>query len=186
MTVQPTASVLQRVPDTVLLCIGVPRHIAYQRFGMRGCGLQLDDQNEFDWPSSTITVLLNQEWKLFLKVNGKPFTDLPTGHGYARVDIPTMRQFIASHEKVKNFLDLHSANRWLRLGSGAFLEPWELDSQQAYLVDMPSSDFDRYYVSDPRGNPTFSEISRRSGRHSPVLRGPAPPGIPSPGRGGWI
>lgn len=177
---------MERVPETVFLTLGIPRSQAAE-LGMLGCGLQLGDSGEYLWREATITVDLGRrEVATFLRVNGIPFTLIPNHRNTARISFVQMETFIAKVAGIRDFLSLHRRNKFLRLGRRAYLEPWELTSRDSFLIRMSDEDFLRYYIADPRGQLMASEITSRTCLHSPLLKGAVPPGLPDPARGGWI
>jgi len=176
---------LARVPLTVLLVLRLTRDNAYQ-YGMIGCGLQLDDSGEFDWAQTTITLSPDkEEVQLFLKVKGIEYSFVPSERKPIRVSLLVFEEYVQKYAAIQAFLESHRRNKFLRLGQRAFAPSWELDSHDAFLIRMEDSDFDRCFVTDPRGPMTYSEIARRQFRHSPVML-ERPQGLPDPGQGGWI
>lgn len=176
---------LSRVPDTVLLVLGMSRDKAYQH-GMIGCGLQLDDSGEFDWVKTTITLSPSrEEVLLFLHVRGIEYSLVPTERKPIRVSILDFEDYVLRYAAIQEFLELHRKYRYLRLGRKAFDSPWELDSHDAFLIRMADNEFTRCFVTDPRGPLTFSEIARGQSRHPPHMV-ERPQGLPDPGQGGWI
>lgn len=177
--------VLSRVPVTVFLFLGVTRQDAY-KVGMVGCGLQLADSGEFDWAETTISVnLTNDEVRVFLRTKHIPFTVSPVSSSTLRVGILDFKEYIERHSMIVDFLSTFRRNRYLRLGSRAFLDPCDLDSRDSFILGLSDKEFDASFVSDPRGPLSFSEISSRSGRHSPVQYRPIR-GLPDPGQGSWM
>lgn len=176
---------LRRVPDTVFLFLGISRERASQ-MGVIGCGLQLNDDYEYSWSETTVTLSPNkEEVRIFLTVRRIPFSHVPNEQRPLRISMLDMEDFILRYENIQRFLCMYRRNRFLRLGHRAYVPSWELDSREAFLLGMSDDDFDRHYVADPRGQLTFGEIARRESRHSPVeLVRPA--GIPDPGQGYWI
>jgi len=177
---------MDRVPETVFLTLGIPRYQASE-LGMLGCGLQLDDSGEYLWREATITLDLScKEVLIFLKVNGIPFTLIPNIRNTARISFMQMETFISKVTGIREFLRAHQRNKFLRLGSKAYLEPWELNSQEAFRIGMSDEDFATYYIPDPRGRLLNTEVTLRCSLHSPLLKGTNPPGLPDPAKGDWI
>lgn len=177
--------VLSRVPTTVFLVLGVTRDRAYH-YGMVGCGLQVDDSGEFDWAQTTVTLSPDkEEVLLFLKVRGIEYSLVPSDRKPIRVSILDFEDYMRRFASIQEFLELYRRYRYLRLGPKGFGSPWELDSREAFLIRMESNEFNRYFVTDPRGQLTYSEIARRVSRHAPTMLA-VPPGLPDPGKGGWI
>jgi hypothetical protein len=177
---------MERVPEVVFITLGVPRARA-KELGMLGCGLQLDDAGEYHWREATITLDLGR-WEVttFLRVEGIPFTHIPGFQETARITFLQMETYINKFKGIKEFLALFRRNKFLRLGRKAYLDPWELNSQDSYVLRMSDEDFLRYYIADPRGQLLASEITSRHALHTPVLRGVVPPGLPDPEVSGWI
>jgi hypothetical protein len=177
--------VLSRVPTTVFLFLGVSRQDAH-KMGMIGCGLQLDNTGEFAWGETTISLNLEiPEVCVFLRTRKIPFSTLVENNLVARIPILEMVEYAKRFGDVVEFLRLHAKNKYLRLGSRAFLDPWDLDSRDSFLLRMNDEEFASSFISDPRGRPLLAEVTSRNGRHSPKqVR--AVPGLPDPGRGSWI
>jgi len=176
---------LARVPDTVLLVLRMTRDHAYQ-YGMIGCGLQLDDSGEFDWAKTTITLSPSKEEViLFLKVRGIEYSIVPSERKPIRLSILDFEDYVHRYVHIQEFLDMHRRNRFLRLGRRAFFPAWELDSHDAFIILMKDDEFSHHFVTDPRGQPTYSEIAREQSRHVPLMVR-RPLGLPDPGLGGWI
>jgi len=176
---------LSGVPTTVLLTLGLTRDEAYQ-YGMIGCGLQLDSTGEFDWAQTTITLSPDkEEVMVFLKVRGIEYSLVPTERKPIRVRILDFEDYVLRYVSIQKFLDGYRRNRFLRLGERASRPAWELDSHDAFLLGMDDDQFRSSFVSDPRGQPTFSEVARGVTRHAPYMLA-RPQGLPDPGQGGWI
>jgi len=177
--------VLERVPTTVFLFLRTSRADAH-KMGMIGCGLQLNDQSEYDWSETTISLDLRlPQVCVFLKTKKIEFSVLPERNLVARVPILVMEDYVAQYATVISFLDMHKRNKFLRLGHRAFLDPWDLDSRDSYILRLSDEEFESSFIADPRGQPLLSEITSRSGRHSPKQFRTIP-GLPDPGVGSWI
>jgi hypothetical protein len=180
-----SARALERVPTTVFLFLGVNRQDAHS-MGMVGCGLQLDDLGDYAWRETTISLNLGlPQVCVFLKTRNIPFSTLPGKDGISRLPIADMLGYIKDFPLISSFLEVHRRNKFLRLGRRAFLDPWDLDSRDSFLLSMSEDDFSSSFVSDPRGPPLHSEIASRVGRHSPKQFRTVP-GLPDPGQGSWI
>jgi len=180
-----SGSCLSRVPRTVLLVLGLTEDNAYL-MGMRGCGLQLGHDGEWSWPETTVTLSSQvEEVQVFLHVRSVENTVVKPGLDLVRVSIQQMLDYVQMHEAIREFLVLHRRYRYLRLGANAFVPSWELDSHDAFLIRMPSDEFDRHFVADPRGQPSYGEVARRLSRHRPTMLS-RPRGLPDPGQGGWM
>lgn len=176
-------SLLARVPDTVTLYLGFPRDKLYQ-FGMVGCGLQLDDSHDFDWASATCTLRRDvDEFLIYMSTRGVAPSEIPGCGDFHRIPIRTMADYCQSFARISQFLAAYWKNRFLRLGGKAHLRPEQLNSQDAFILEMEESDFRRFYLSDPRGILTGAELMRGLTRHPPVLLGGVPPGLPDPETG---
>jgi hypothetical protein len=180
-----SSSALLRVPTTVFLFLGVNRLDAH-KMGMIGCGLQLDDSGEYAWRETTISLdMSNAHVRVFLKTRNIPFSVLPENDSVLRIHISLMKEYVLQFANISSFMDAYQRNRFLRLGSRAFLDPWDLDSRDAFMLRMSEEDFSSSFITDPRGRPLHSEVTSKIGRHSPKqIR--AVPGMPVPGLGSWI
>jgi hypothetical protein len=180
------AEPLLRVPTTVFLFLGFSRRDSHE-MGVVGAGLQLDmESGEFAWGETTISVDLNRtEVKIFLESRGIQHSGLPEKQGITRIPILQAKEYLEEYENICDFLQIFKERRFLRLGNRAFLDPWDLDSRDAFILRMCETDFSHYFIADPRGQPLSSEVTSRKGRHSPLMVS-KPPGIPDPGAGGWI
>jgi len=179
-------SYLLRVPTTVFLVLGISRATAHS-IGMIGCGLQLDDSMEYDWRETTVTLDLgNPHVCVFLRIKKIDFSTIPSGPPLiARVPILVMEEYVKCYFTIKSFLEDYRRNRFLRLGSRAFLDPWDLDSRDAFMLRLSDSSFEESFISDPRGQLLHSEIASKVGRFPPKQFREVP-GIPDPGMGSWI
>jgi hypothetical protein len=177
--------VLERVPVTVFLFLGVNRQDAHS-MGMIGCGLQLDDSGDFSWGDTTVSLDLSlPQVCVFLKTKRIDFSVLPEKSNITRVPIKTMVDYVSSYETVLSFLENFRKNRFLRLGHRALLDPWDLDSRDSFMLRLSEEEFSSSFIADPRGPPLLSEITSRTGRLSPKQFRPVP-GLPDPGVGSWI
>jgi hypothetical protein len=178
---------MDKIPEMVFLTLGVSRSQAAQR-GMVGCGLQLNPSTyDYMWAETTFAMDFGRaEVRIFLTINGIPFSPLPGNGGIVRIPFLQMETYLSRYQGIKDFLDSYRKNRFLRLGSRSFLEPWELNSRDAFLLGMSNEEFLRYYVVDPRGAPTSSMVTNQLPLHSPVLLGSDPEGLPVPQESGWI
>lgn len=178
---------MDAIPEMVFLTLGVSRAEA-ARCGMVGCGLQLNPSTyDYMWAETTFALDLGRaEVRCFLTINGIPFSPIPGIEDIARIPFLLMETYLNKFQGIKDYLDHYRRNRFLRLGSRCYLEPWELNSRDAFLLGMSDEEFLRHYVVDPRGVPTSSMISRRLSLHSPVLTREEPEGLPVPRQGGWI
>jgi len=179
------SSVLARVPTQVFFFIGVSRQDAHT-MGMIGCGIQLDSHCEYDWKEFTISLDLNNpQVCVFLRTKNIQFSLLPGRNLVARIPILFMQEYVRIYPRILSFLDNHRKNKFLRLGRRAFLDPWDLDSRDSFVLSMSNEEFSFFFISDPRGPPLASEVASRIGRHSPKLYR-ACPGLPAPDMGSWI
>jgi len=178
--------VLGRVPVTVFLFLRISREDAHS-MGMVGCGLQLDATGDYSWADTTVSISLeNVQANIFLKTRKMDVHALPgLGDRIARIPILDMVEYIRLYPNILSFLERYRKNRFLRLGRRAFLDPWDLDSRDSFLLNMDDSEFESSFIQDPRGPPLASEVASGNGRHSPKLIR-APPGLPDPGVGSWI
>lgn len=176
---------LSRIPTTVFLFLGVNRPDAH-KMGVIGCGLQLDDQGEFAWGETTVSLDLNNVYVcVFLRTRNIPFSVHPENNLISRVHISLVKDYVSQFANISSYIDDYRRNRFLRLGHRAFLDPWDLDSYDAFLVRMSDEEFSSSFIADPRGQPLHSEIASKVGRHSPK-RIRDIPGMPVPGSGSWI
>lgn len=173
------------IPEIIFQFLRISRAHA-EELGIEGCGLQLNDSGEFHWSESTISLARERdEVKMFLHLEGVEVSQLP-GTGILRIPITQAEQYVALFPSIVDFLQLYRRNRFLRLGRRARLPPWELDSHDSFLIKMSDSDFNRYYIHDPRSRmSTAGVINPAAFLHSPILAAVAPPGIPLPGEGSW-
>lgn len=178
------SGVLSRIPTTVFLFLGVNRLDAH-KMGIVGCGLQLDDQGEFAWGETTISLDVgNARVRVFLRTRNISFSVHPESSSISRVHISLVKDYVSQFANISSFIDDYRRNRFLRLGHRAFLDPWDLDSYDVFLVRMDDEEFSSSFIVDPRGQPLHSEITSKIGRHSPKqIRGI--PGMPFPGLGSW-
>jgi len=177
---------MDRVPGLVFEFLGTTRGTAHE-MGMVGCGLQLDPSGEYSWRDTTCTLdLKKDEVKVFLTIEGIPFSSLPEHQGYARVSLLHMEEYCHYFSSIQEFLVLYRRNRFLRLGSRARESPWNLDSRESYILRMDDSVFMTHFVADPRGHLPYSQIiSTNNTLHDPIMLR-KPDGLPDPGLGGWI
>lgn len=176
---------MERVPNLVFSFLGIDRGTAHN-MGMVGCGLQLDDTGEYSWKDTTATLDLGKDQvKIFLTIEGIPFSGIPSKDGYARVSLLHMEQYCEYYSSIQEFLELYRKNRFLRLGRRARLPPWSLNSRDAFILRMEDNAFLTHFVPDPRGRVPHSRISSDDVLHEPLML-ELPDGLPSPGRGGWI
>lgn len=154
---------------------------------MIGCGLQLDDHGEYSWRETTATLSLNkEEVKLFLEIEKISYSHHPSGGSLVRVSLLQMKEYIEYFPSIQEFLLNHRKNRFLRLGRRSRLPAWELDSHDAYLINMRDSDFENHYIADPRGQLSFAQsLNAQAYLHEPFMK-TIPQGLPSPGESGWI
>jgi hypothetical protein len=182
---KPSTGVLERVPTTVFLLLGVNRQDAHS-MGMVGCGMQLDDEGEYAWRETTVSLdVRNSHVCIFLETKKILPLDLPNAPSFKRVPILVMEEYIKVYPNIVRFLEQYRRNRFIRLGPRAFLDPWELDSRDSFILSLDDEMFSSYFLADPRGKPLFSEAASRSGRHAPMLLRSLP-GLPDPGVGSWI
>jgi len=179
-----TTPVLSRIPTTVFLLLGKTREYCHQS-GMVGCGLQLDDHGEILWSEVTVSVTLTRSVCTFLRLEGIPFSLHPRLPSVVRLSITEMERYLSRYEDIKRFLDAYDRNRFLRLGSRAFKDPWDLDSRDCHVLLLTEEVFIEHFIADPRGRPLASVVASRVGRHSPVMYRELP-GVPPPGVGSWI
>lgn len=177
-----TPSILSRVPETVFLLLGVSRsHASFA--GMTGCGLQLGIV-DYDWKETTISFDMgNAHVRVFLKTKEESYDIRPGSPAY-RMPLLLAEEYFRSYRDIDEFLSNYKRNRFIRLGQKAFLDPWELDTRDAFILCAPDLEFDEYFIKDPRGPPLISEVSSRTGRISPKQFRDWP-GLPDPGVGGW-
>jgi hypothetical protein len=177
--------VLERVPTTVFLVLGINRQDAHS-MGMVGCGLQLDDSGDYAWGETTISLSLSlPQVCIFLKTKKIPFSVLPGMCGIARIPTKLMLEYIVVYSTILSFMESHRKNKFMRLGHKAFLDPWDLDSHDSFKLLMTDEEFSSSFIEDPRGPPLLSEIAANIGRHSPK-QFRAVRGLPDPGMGSWI
>lgn len=180
-----STGVLDKVPTTVFLFLGVSRQDAYS-VGMVGCGLQLDDTGDYAWGDTTITLLMgNPHVRVFLNSQNIAVSYIPGTDHYVRIPILDMGRYIELYPDILSFMEKYRRNRFLRLGHRALLDPWDLDSRDSYLLLMSDEEFSSSFIADPRGQPLLSEITSRTGRHTPKQIRDIP-GLPAPGLGKWI
>jgi len=154
--------------------------------GMVGCGMQLDDSGEYAWSETTVSLSLGMpQVCVFLKTKKIAFSEIPGMSSIARIPIKLALEYISVYPLILSFLERFRKNRFLRLGHRAFLDPWDLDSRDSFILTMSEEDFKSSFIEDPRGPPLLSEISSGIGRHSPKLFRNIP-GLPDPGQGSWI
>lgn len=175
---------IRRIPEEVLLVLGIPRTLC-RKYGISGCGLQLDESGDFAWKETTLTMSLQvRELPLFLRIRGIAFDYLPHMGGYVRLDVLTVEKFISAYDGVSEFLRLYDRNKFRRLGRDAFVDVWCLTTYQARLVTLSDKEFDDLFIADPRGPLSTAELISRQPRHSPVLRPGAEFTVPE--EGSWI
>jgi hypothetical protein len=177
---------MDRVPFPVFEFLGCTREQA-QELGMVGCGLQLADSGEYSWRDTTCTLDLGKDSvKIFLFIEGIPFDKMPEKQAYARVRLLHMEEYVKYYSSIEEFLQLYRRNRFLRLGSRARLDPWELDSHDSFILRMDDQTFNECFISDPRGRISYSRIvNSEETLHKPFMIR-KPDGLPDPGLGGWI
>jgi hypothetical protein len=173
------------LPQTVFVVLGVSRDDV-ARMGMSGCSLQLNDSGEISWVDTAI--LLDgsrREVKTFLRVQGKDFVHAAQGN-HIRISVPDAREYFMKYPTIELYLDSYDRNRFIRLGSRCYLEPWNLNSEDSFILRMSDEEFNLHYISDPRCRVTTAEILRRIHLHKPVLIAGKPRGLPDPDGRGWI
>jgi hypothetical protein len=176
---------MDRIPNLVFMSLGIDRATA-QQMGVVGCGLQIDDSGEYSWKDTTLTLDLGKDQvKIFLTIEGIPFSSIPEHSGYARISFLHMEEYCKYFSSIQDVLVLYRKNRFLRLGRRARLPPWKLDSRDSFILRMEESAFSTHFVSDPRGHIPHSRISSTDTLHDPYMLSP-PDGLPDPGRGNWI
>lgn len=174
-----------RIPSMVFEFLRISRELAHE-VGIVGCGLQLDDQGEYSWRDTTLTLDLGKDVvKVFLTIEGIPFDSPPHWEGYARVRILHIEEYLKYYSSIQEFLESYRKNRFLRLGRRALLPPWELDSRDSFILRMEESAFKTHFICDPRERISHSGIIRGETLHEPLMVR-EPDGLPSPGLGGWI
>jgi hypothetical protein len=177
---------MDRIPSDVFIVLGRTRSEC-KALGMVGCGLQLNDIGDYAWSETTFSVSLDApEVRVYLRVKGIPYITIPTLSSIARVNFQQMEEYIGVLPDIRKFLREYSRNRFLRLGNKASREPDSLDSRDAFLLRMSNEEFEKFYVSDPRGSLSVSSLLRGYTLHPPVLKGVEPAGLPAPGLGDWI
>jgi len=175
---------LARVPETVFLVIRIDR-IRAHKMGMVGCGMQLNDVGDYDWRETTISLSLGSpQVCVFLRTRGVAFDHIPGRESFVRISPLLMEEYGRDFDRISSFLELYRKNRFLRLGSRAFLDPWDLDSRDSFLLRMDDAEFNASFIVDPRGQPLIAELISRQGRYPPK-RIRDVPGLPDPGRGKW-
>lgn len=173
------------IPETLYIVLGVC-HADLVRMGFVGFVEELNSDNEISWSESLICLdKSRREVQTFLRVQAISNTDSINGPRL-RISISDARTYFNRYDDIEDFLSAFDANKYLRLGSRASLEPWELNSKDSFILRMSTDDFHRYYISDPRRTIPYSGIIRGSTLHSPVLRGSTPPGLSDPEDRGWI
>jgi len=176
---------MDRVPRVVFSFLRLTKEEAY-RVGMVGCGLQLTDLNEFDWPETTISLSPSREVRTFLEIEGIPYDSMPTRAGIIRIGILQFEEYLKYYESIKDFLDRFDRLKLTRLGSSSVKEPWELNSQEHHILMMDDPQFLECFIPDPRGRLSFSELLRGITLHKPFMKR-EPEGYPQvPQHGGWI
>jgi len=169
------------VPENLLLVLGYSR-MDLVSMGMVGCSMQLGSDYEVSWSASSVLLDNGDATKIFFVHRSWSVTTT----SFARVTIPDAQAYFKAYPGIKRFLDNYRTNRFRRLGRRAFLDPWELDSRDAFIINMKEKDFDSFFVSDPRSGPTVAQVITRVPLHSPMLIGVEPPGIPLPEVHNWI
>jgi len=171
------------IPGWVYRSLGVTPERAKQ-FGLSGYGIQLDDRGEYDYGSLTVTFTPSDNIRCYLTVEGIPFDVTPRGLGY-RLHCKEASEYLQYSDSIKEFLDAWDSRRWLRLGNRANLPPWELSSQDHFIIMMNDELFSDCFVADPRARLTLSEMLRGGTLHKPLMLR-QPEGYPLPRAGGWI
>lgn len=173
------------IPETLLIVLGVS-YADLISMGFVGFTQELNSDNEISWSDSSVCLdRRRREVQTFLRVQSISNTDSIMGPRL-RVSIPDARTYFNRYGDLEDFLKAYDTNKYLRLGSRASLEPWELNSKDSFILRMSDAEFQRYFISDPRKTIPYSSMVRGSTLHSPVLRGMHPPGLPDPEDRGWI
>lgn len=171
------------VPDWALRVLGISRTHA-NRLGVVGCGIQLTETGEYDYGSLTVTLKSSENLFCFLTVERIPFDYLKTR--YIRLELTQVEEYIKYSESIKEFLDRWMKVKAKRLGPKALLPPWELDSQDHFIIMLDDESFSRHFISDPRERLSHAELLRGNSLHKPLMK-TVPEGYPQvPRAGGWI
>jgi len=173
------------IPETLLIVLGIS-YADLIRMGFVGLVQELNSDGEISWSESLVCLDKGRrEVQTFLRIQAISNTDSINGPRL-RVSIPDAQTYFNRFDDIERFLNAYDANKYLRLGSRASLEPWELNSKDSFILRMSDAEFQRYYISDPRKTIPYSSMVRGSTLHSPVLRGMCPPGLSDPEDRGWM
>lgn len=163
---------LNRIPDTVFLIVGHSRPKCFES-GMQSCTLELGASNDYDWKESTLNFVDSDEMDVFLSRSGTQRRCGPSG--LVSLTLVESGSFVGSFQSINSFVDTWRRNRYLRLGPRHRARPCDLSPSEVGLVMLPRGEFERRYLADPRGRPSFSEVLGGVQRHAPLLRGQAAP-----------
>jgi len=155
------------------------------QMGVVGCGLQLDPKGDYLWEETTLSFHQgNTALRVFLTVEGLSSNPLP-GREVIRLSLLTCEEFVRYHKSIQDFLELYHTRKWVRLGRRARLPPWEMSSQDAFIITMNENDFENHFTSDPRGRLSHTGLVTGATLHDPIMH-TKPGGLPDPRQGGWI
>jgi hypothetical protein len=164
---------------------GISRSQAEQ-IGVSGWGIQLDENGEYEWSAVTLTLRFTENLMCFLVTQDHVLSQVPGFQGLYRLDAQTIHEYLVYYDSIEEFLNRWRANRYLRLGARSVLRPWELNSQDHFIIMLDDEAFLRHFISDPRGRLSHAEILLGSTLHKPLMK-TEPPGYPvAPRARGWI